>query len=513
MFDMESKNFDKLIKDKLQNLEADYKPGDWELMEQKLNVADMEANPEFENVLLDGLAYGSLENFKAEYDPNHWDLMEQKLDDTYYPVRQKLYRYKVVEVGLMLLAIFTVIQFLPFKKNKASKELAGTTSQIENVISTVPNAEEASINDNSNQQITGGNASSENANPLADASELSVINGNIPINPNGNFAENINPAVNSIGLAVNDDQPEEAFDIDIPNIETNQFAKKHLDLSIANRFAFNDDNNYPHISILQPINSYEPDKLQAANPSSSLADCTTCNLINSSILVSVGMVGGADADYVTTPYDGEYHQKEFEQISMGYSGGVTLGVKYHKWELETGAIYSAKYYGSRNIFEVNGSFDEGGYVQEGLAGVQLDVVKVPLHLRYNFMSQSKWNVYAHSGASFNMAVETLYEYTSQKIGSTSVDAAQSRSAVNVDPHKDVPTYDGIFEGGDLIDNTYITANLGLGIERHFNSRMSVFLGSTYQHQITKGLGPQSDKINSLSIMTGARVTLQPKKKN
>jgi hypothetical protein len=43
--------------------------------------------------------------------------------------------------------------------------------------------------------------------------------------------------------------------------------------------------------------------------------------------------------------------------------------------------------------------------------------------------------------------------------------------------------------------------------------MSVFLGSTYQHQITKGLGPQSDKINSLSIMTGARVTLKSKKKN
>ena len=69
--------------------------------------------------------------------------------------------------------------------------------------------------------------------------------------------------------------------------------------------------------------------------------------------------------------------------------------------------------------------------------------------------------------------------------------------LNVDPHKADPAsaHDGVFEGGNLIDNTYITANLGLGIERRFNSRMSIFVGSTYQHQITKGLGPQSDKIN------------------
>ena len=507
MFDMESNNFDKLIREKLQNLEANYKPEDWELMEQKLKIADMEANPEFEDVLLDGIAYGSLENYKAEFDPAHWELMEQKLDDTYYPIRRKLYRYKVAEVGLMLLAIFTVLQFLPFKKNKTAKDLAGIETQIENLILIAPITEEVSTNDNSNQQET-----KEFTKPLADVPESSTIDGNIPSNPNGISTENTNMPENAIGLIVSDDMKEEGFDIDIPIIETNQFVKKNLDLSIANRFAFNDKNSIPHISILQPIHSYEPDQLQVVNTSSSLYDCETCKPINSSILVSVGMLGGADADYVTTPYDGQYHQKEFEQISMGYSGGVTLGVKYHKWELETGAIYSAKYYGSRNIFEVNGSFNDGGYVQEGLEGVQLDIVKVPLHLRYNFMSQSKWNVYAHSGASFNMAVETLYEYTSQKVG-TSNDIPQSRSGVNVDPHAADPNYDGVFEGGDLIDNTFITANLGLGIERRFSSRMSIFLGSTYQHQITKGLGPQSDKINSLSIMTGARVTLQPKKKN
>ena len=407
MYDMESNNFDKLIREKLQNLEAEYRPEDWELMEQKLKIADMEANPEFEDVLLDGIAYGSLENYKAEFDPSHWELMEQKLDDTYYPIRRKLYRYKVAEVGLMLLAIFTVIQFLPFKKKNTVKDFAEVSTQIENV--TTNSGGDVAANETSNQQLTENRSAVENNTSLSDPSESLNSDGNIP--SNSDFIESA-PSENAIGLAISDEVKEDGFDIDIPIIETNQFIKKDIDLSIANRFAFNEEESYPHFSILQPIHSYEPEQLQVTK-TSNLSDCVTCKAINSSILISVGMLGGADADYVTTPYDEQYHQKEFEQISMGYSGGVTLGVKYHKWELETGAIYSAKYYGSRNIFEVNGSFNDGGYVREGLEGVQLDIVKVPLHLRYNFMNQSKWNVYAHSGASFNMAVETLYEYTSE----------------------------------------------------------------------------------------------------
>jgi hypothetical protein len=502
MFDMESNNFDNIIRKKLQNLEVEYQAGDWELMEQKLNIADVDANPEFEDVILDGIAYGSLENYKVNYEPAHWNLMEQKLDNAAYPIRRKLYRYKVAEVSLMLLAIFTVIQFLPFKKQKTT-ESAGIEIQIEsqtakdllnskilseNKTSNLPSAEKPSID-------------FENAENLAAATETSNIDDNVLA-----YSEKAIPLKPEVGLMVrNDSGGDDLNAADIPKLTSNQFTKKHLDLSIANRFAFENKANQT-VSLLLPINAYKPDKLSVANASSDLPGCLGCNSVNSSFLISIGMAGGVDADYITTPYDGEYHQKEYGQVAMGYGGGLTLGFKYHKWELETGAIYSAKYYGTRNIFEVNGSFQQGGYVQQGLLGVQLDIVKVPLHLRYNFMDRSKWNFYAQSGASFNMTVETLYEYTSETIGNSSALAGR-----RADPHPN-PTYDGIFEGGNLIDNTFITANLGLGIERHFNSRMSVFLGSTYQHQITKGLGPQSDKINSLSIMTGARVTLKSKKK-
>ncbi len=494
MFDMESNNFDKQIREKLQNLEANYKPEDWELMEQKLNGAEVDANPEFEDVILDGIAYGTLENYKADFNPTHWELMEQKLDDNYYPFRNKLYKYKVAEVGLMLLALFTLIQFLPFKKqNKTSEIVSIEQLSFGNDIS---NSNRTKENQKNAFELITPNESFATSVETLGTDDITAIN----------YTENPYGADENVRLTIKDESLGQSNVLEIPIFETNQFPKKPLDLSIANRFIQNDAIAYEPISILSPINTYKPETLNNSNISSNWTKCVSCNPISSSILVSIGMMGGADADYITTPFDEKHYQKEYGQIAMGYSGGVTLGIKYHKWELETGAIYAAKYYGSRNVFEVNGSFEEGGYVKEGLQGVQLDIVKVPLHLRYNFMDRSKWNIYAHSGASFNMTVETLYEYTSHNIGNTN---ALGRKP---DP-RSIPTDDGVFEGGDLIDNTFITANLGLGIERHFNSRMSIFLGSTYQHQITKGLGPQNDKINSLSIMTGARVTLKPKKKN
>ncbi len=492
MYDMESNNFDKHFRDKLQNLKAKYRPEDWELMEQKLDAADAPENLELEDVLIDGMAFGNLENLEAGYNPAHWALMEQKLDDA-YSLRRKLYRYKVAEIGLMLLIIFTIIQFLPFQKQKPHTALntfeihesallphqkpETTTHITEQVITTQPQNAESNSAPVSDYTNTISETTASEKQPKTDSS---------------------NDLKKEVGLDFKNN-------LSISDRYFTGFQPPYLIADLLRQsLAFPASKTMAHqpVSILMPISPYSPGKISDSGGSPALPDCLTCKSLPSSMLISIGVLAGADADYITTPYDEKFHQKEFNQIAMGYSGGLTLGIKYHKWELETGAIYSAKYYGSRNIFEVSGSFEDGGYVQQGLLGVQLDIVRVPLHLRYYFMDQNKWNVYAHSGASFNMTIETLYEYTSQQVGSTNEIASR-----RMDPHA-AKNYDGIFEGGNFIDNTFVTANLGLGVERFFNSRMSIFLGSTYHHQVTKGLGPQNDKINSLSIMTGARIILK-----
>ena len=93
--------------------------------------------------------------------------------------------------------------------------------------------------------------------------------------------------------------------------------------------------------------------------------------------VRIGMVFGPDADYVMSPYDRQFEEKPFNQFALGYSGGITLGFQYNRWELETGAMYSAKSYEPRNAYEINGSFAQGGYTRNGLVSSEMDILRIP----------------------------------------------------------------------------------------------------------------------------------------
>lgn len=68
--------------------------------------------------------------------------------------------------------------------------------------------------------------------------------------------------------------------------------------------------------------------------------------------------------------------------------------------------------------------------------------------------------------------------------------------------------DGLFEGGTLEENYYLSLDVGLGLEKHLNGRISIFLEQTYQHNpFKKSLGPNQDRINSLSLLAGTRILL------
>ena len=108
-------NFDKHIREKLENLEPAFQPSDWNRMEEMLDAQAGNA-PELEDVYLDGIAYDSLHNLEVPYDPSSWTLIEQKLRDP-YALRRRLVKYKVVEIAVFLLFIVTFIQFLPSKQS------------------------------------------------------------------------------------------------------------------------------------------------------------------------------------------------------------------------------------------------------------------------------------------------------------------------------------------------------------------------------------------------------------
>ncbi|MEO1714886.1 MAG: hypothetical protein AAFU60_16265, partial [Bacteroidota bacterium] len=65
---------------------------------------------------------------------------------------------------------------------------------------------------------------------------------------------------------------------------------------------------------------------------------------------------------------------------------------------------------------------------------------------------------------------------------------------------------GAFHGGRLASNLYASANIGFGFERRLTKSFSLFIQPSYQLALNR-MGPYEDKMNTLSLVMGARTTL------
>lgn len=518
-------NFDKSIKKLLENYEVEYRASDWDRMEQKIEE-QAELSPEMEDVLLDGTAYDSLYNFSVDYNPEHWDLMQERLNDP-YALRRRLMKYKVAEVALVLLFILTLIQFLPIKNISSKKNIAQQAPdqiiQEENTLLATPDLQTdltvLNKKDATRPKALQQKSTVNTINPSSQAETKNLFNNNVVLNaPESNHSSEVVPIIHDSAktLIADDDFKKENIASGANTMFAEEGIPENENTGNTTETVAKNVNNYA-LGMMQSIPLKAADNITVPGVDQ-FSNGRLFEDLKKPIRVRIGMSIGPDANYVMTPHDRGARLEQFNQLALGYSGGFTLGFQYDNWEIETGALYSAINYDSRNIFQIKGSFAEGGYVEQGLIGAELDIVRIPVNLRYNFFKKKKWNFYAYSGASLNFAVETFYHFTTRDIGQS--DASRNFVAPSRNPRSPEESsrpyshaaYDGLFEGGTISNNTFLTANLGFGIERFFTPRMSIFFQPGYQYQFTNGLGPQSDRVNSLSIMTGAKVTLKKRKK-
>ena len=216
--------------------------------------------------------------------------------------------------------------------------------------------------------------------------------------------------------------------------------------------------------------------------------------------LNVAMLGGADNNRVMTPPNYQFRLKGFDRYTTGYGGGILLGLEYGRMELGSGLVYSAKQYQPLPVIFVKGS-NQKGFVANSLESIQLNLVNLPVYLRYDAIRKDKWRAYVTGGASLQIALGANY-FISPPI---TLPAASQTPVVEGELEKPAG---GWLEGGSFKENSYITANIGLGLERFVSERWSVFAQPTYHQSIgyfANGLGPNLDRIHTLSLWTGIRV--------
>lgn len=217
--------------------------------------------------------------------------------------------------------------------------------------------------------------------------------------------------------------------------------------------------------------------------------------------LNVSMLGSTDYNRVMTPPNSIYRIKGFDRYALGYGGGLLFGLEYGRMEIGSGLVYAAKRYQPLPVIFIKGNFQDG-YVGESLQTVQLNMINLPLYLRYDVLRKDKWRAYFSGGASLQVAFEANYYFappTSFPSFLAQTPAGESRLRNRIE---------GWFQGGPFKENSYVTANIALGVERFVSERWGVFFQPTYHRSFgyfSNGLGPNLDRIHTFSLWTGIRV--------
>lgn len=232
----------------------------------------------------------------------------------------------------------------------------------------------------------------------------------------------------------------------------------------------------------------------------------------------IGFIGGPDYLRVITPPTriGFDTVVALDRYALGYHGGITMGIERGRWEIESGAIYTARRYAPVPVLYVKGSLREG-YFGAGLNNFELNTVTVPLNFRYNVLLRDRWRIYAMAGLSLNLVLEANYYTASESAYSTSFlpppsssEGAGRGEAADIPASLERRLVKGWLEGGNFWDNTTFYGTVGTGIERYMSPQWALFSQTVYQHSLFNfngGLGPYRDRIHAMSISLGMRVRI------
>ncbi len=532
---MKNNDFDALFREKLKGISPKYDPSSWDLLSGRLDdvIAD---NDPADDLGFDSTIRNKISNINVAYNPKHWSILSIRLDQM-LAFKRNFYALKITEAIFMMLFLLLLLQFLPDQQK--------ITPEIE--------PDPATIRNNSTKPYKQSGS--------AIAKQSDKTEGNTTTDNNGLVKQNST----SITTPDRSDDP-----INKSAVPVIQKTSAHSEL--ANDFHINDAwstppllstpetiNNFPPQLLLTPLarSQQKPTSLTKEKPmalrggladelppssamgtfallpsvmeelSSSIQRNTEIRLISpvqKKAGLRLGMFGSADFNRIVTPPDNrERRFSTTTRYAIGYSGGISLGFEKGRWEVETGAIYSAKFYNPPTVLYIfEGSVKEGGYTGAGLKYFELDALQIPLNFKYFFVYKNKWRVYAMTGASLSIINFARYYSASQDAFSTlNFIPALAPQFQNNNQKEPLPSElikqvkdleSGWLEGGSFWENSYFTVNAGIGIERYFSNKFSLFVQPTYQQNfnllpglVTNEIGPNHDKFSTMSFYTGIRV--------
>jgi len=455
----------------------------WDSIEQALDI-EAAADAQFDEEI-----YARLQNLQASPPANYWQRLVNKLNAN-LALREKLYRYKLMEATLMILLLLNFYQYLPHNttffptSGQQEQPLRQATKQptlpVESVIekSEVPTVLPKTVLTNDidipKKPLIAKQATASNNTQNIQIASLEVAD-NLESTISRNYA--LTNPIATLPTVV-----DKRSSLSISVSEMNQHLTLHTET--GNSIIHTVPSLRPNFVESQYITALNFNKKYAKIPAR-LRLGLVANLASTNAYVSGGELLDISA---------------FTDKGFGYGIGGSLGFKYGKWEIETGLMYAAKQY-DPNIVDTPKPNAKRTHFQT----VYLQTMHVPVNLRFNYavLGKGKWHFYGQLGAALNVILRAEYDLAEVSSISRSKVNEVTTSRINL-----IDFNNGFLAGDGFKDNRFLSINMGAGVERYITPRWSIFVQPDFHfHFSGNRIGTTEDKINTLSISFGARKSL------
>jgi len=194
------------------------------------------------------------------------------------------------------------------------------------------------------------------------------------------------------------------------------------------------------------------------------------------------------------PRINQLDETSLRHLTLTPGAGLGLGFHNGPWSVHTGLAYAYRFY-DPNIQEKFGSIN--GYQVLNFNKVALHMIQLPISLHFKIHEGMKFNYYLTGGASLHVILRQ--DYDKPKEGVSEIHSLTTITEPVLDQYRS-----GNFLGR-FHEVSYVTADLGFGVERKLNEDLFLYVQPIYQHMFGAGVGPNFDIIHTFSLQLGLRM--------
>jgi hypothetical protein len=494
---------EELLRDMLHDYSPNAMVEGWEKIAASLDASDEVFDQQVRN---------RIHHYYAAYDPHSWSKFAKRFS-AHKHLRTRLIVVKLSEAAAILLLVLTVLQLdqignLPFPKDKsettttiiASADLPSSIGKnIPVVTSALPAAD---IKHNAVQKSSG------KPNHKAALSSANALSASKDITGHTDNAQSHSKTIfDHIPL------PEEVFEIDFVSEDyatsvtsaqvgmhvwdINEQSNIQTDRTPVSAVAFlNQPVSAIEYSVPEPI--HQPTLVGKAGKK----------------YFEFGMLAQADYNQLKMPEDrlnsnGEQIIFPLQGItSPGFGAGFTLAIGHPRWAVETGVIYNAKTFRPGRELTIGNTADNSKVAYEAM---HMQLISIPMQFRYRFDASGRFKVYTFGGFGLHLIaqsdIDVKVDYNFPSLAEGEDPNANPALARTIRQTQRVSN--DIRDRAPFSTNSYISANLGLGIEYALPDSKTLFLQTAYQYQIPnlRFSNHNGKHVLSLSLQAGVRTPL------